>query len=517
VGKRVLVIERQREDGTIQIALLEDRKLIELHQEREEDPYTVGDLYIGVVRVLSRPLNAAFVDLGSDRPGFLHYTDLGPRILAQQKFLRVAYYNKQKNLPSDFVTVPSISKEGSIHKILKIGEPILVQIMKEPISSKGPRLKSHLTLPGFYLILIPFDTKIRVSRKIQSQEKRKEYRTFFEKRLPDQFGLIVRTAAENVPFSTLESELNQLLNKWDQITETLTQLNKKDQKLPTRVYKESNRYLTHIRDLMKEGLDEIVVGDEALFHQLKTNLLMENPEMVDRIRYLRTKSDLFEYYDLYRQIKRAFGKTVTLPNGLTLVIEHTEAVHTIDVNSGARLKKDLDTEQMALQTNLSAVEEIAYQIRLRDMGGIIIIDFIDLKQAENRKKVYEALKQAVAKDRAKVKVLPMSPFGIVEMTRQRVRPQIEIKTEAPCPCCQGKGKMEDPILLIDQIEQELMEYIKTTNRFFITLYVHPYVNSYLKAHPFRYFLKWLVLHGRWVKIRSDSRLSFLSFRLEPKN
>ncbi len=501
--KHVLLVHKNRR--FVELAILEDGQLVELHREPLQKPFGVGDIFLARVKKVMSALNAAFIDVGYERDGFLHYFDLGPQIRSQQKFLRLILDSGQYIPLESFRAENDIHKEGNIKEVLRPHEPLLVQIMKEPISTKGPRLSSQLTFAGNYVVFIPFGKGVAVSRKFKDYERRQYLKKVLEGWIPPNMGMIVRTAAENISIEQIKEEFLKLKTTWESMIQQLLQQRKAA--IPRKIFNEQSKVATLIRDTLSIGFDEILVDTPALYEEIKSYMAENHPDQIKKVRLVQSRQGLFHDKHIYRQIKQQFGKIVPLSNGSYLVIEHTEAANIIDVNSGSQRVKEGDPEQMALEINLEAAKEIARQLRLRDLGGIIIVDFIDQKLPENRKKVADALKAALEKDRAKTTVLPMSKFGIVQITRQRSRPALKMTTEETCPCCEGKGKIQSPLAILPRIEKDLLQYRERI----IPLYAHPFVISYLKTTGFQW--RWLWQHKQWVQLKSREDFPLLHYHI----
>lgn len=471
--KKELIINSSKGDG-VEIALLEDSKLVELHYERGTDQFSVGDLYLGKVRKTMPGLNAVFVDVGFEKDAFLHYTDLSPYFRSLLKFSS----ESMKGNPSwgedfsKFKTEADIPKGGKISEIVQNKPEILVQILKEPISSKGPRLSCEISLPGRFLVLTPFNDVVAVSRKIHSGEERKRLQRIVESIKPKNFGIIVRTAAEGKNTAELHGDILGLVESWKQ-----SQQNLKSAKAPQKILGEQDKTTSILRDLLNDSFSKIVVDDKAMMQEAKDYITRIMPEQQEIVQLHTAAQNIFDTYNVTKQMKASFGKTVNMASGAYLIIEHTEAAHVIDVNSGTR-SGEKDQELNALATNLEAVGEIARQMRLRDLGGIIVCDLIDMKNPDHRKKVYDSMEDAMANDRARHTILPLSKFGLMQITRQRLRPEINITTSEVCPTCKGTGKIGPSIMLADDIEKDVNYLINQGHRD-MTIHVHPILGAYL--------------------------------------
>jgi len=475
------------------IAILRNNRLLELHKEKNNNNFSVGDIYLAKVRKIMPGLNATFVNVGYERDAFLHYLDLGPKFRSFNKYTRGVVGGGLNSSSLEFEFEPEIEKTGKIEKVLKTNDQILVQIAKEPISTKGPRLSSEVSIAGRYLVLVPFSSKVSVSQKIKDVDERERLIRLIKSIKPKGFGVIVRTVAKNKKVADLHADMNDLTNRWE-----LCFKNLKNAHAPKKVLGELDRTSALLRDLLNSDFNNIHVNDVSLANELKTFLKTIAPEKEKIVKYYNGKMPIFDNFGVEKQIKSLFGRNVTLKSGIYLIIEHTEALHVIDINSGqCGKKKDSTQEQNALEVNLEAAEEVARQLRLRDMGGIVVVDFIDMKEAENRKLLYEKMKEFMSGDRAKHNILPPSKFGLVQITRQRVRPEMEIKTSEKCPCCGGNGEVHSTILLVDDIENNL-RYI--TQQFKLTkvrINAHPYVEAFINKNRGGFFSS--TLRKDWQK------------------
>lgn len=500
-------------DGEVDIALLENKGLVEYHNEKLDKGFNVGDLFLGRVKRLVPGLNAAFVDVGYEKDAFLHYHDLGPQAASLQKYISESITGKKTAGDlRDFVLEPDIDKNGKIDSVLKPNKYLLVQIAKEPISTKGPRLTCEISIAGRYLVLVPFSERISVSQKIKSREERDRLRRLISSIKPKNFGVIVRTVAENKKVAELDQDLRDLMSKWQEGFENFT-----SSKPPKKVLGELDRTNAILRDLLSPSFNQIVVDEKDLFSDITGYLKTISPESEKIVKLHKSKIDIMEHFGIEKQIKTLFGKHVTMKSGAYLVIEHTEAMHVIDVNSGNTAKSETNQEASALRTNIEAAEEIARQLRLRDMGGLIVIDFIDMRQAENRKHVHEKLKGYMEQDRAKHQVLPVSRFGLVEITRQRVRPEMEIKTAEKCPTCNGTGEVQAAITVIDEIENNLKAVFDEQKESSVKLMAHPFVAAYLQKNMYGYQRKWFKQFKKWIAIEPKNALTLLDYEFVDKN
>lgn len=494
----------------ISIALLEEKRLIELNKEKTDNKFSVGDIYLGRVKKIMPALNAAFVDVGYDKDAFLHYLDLGPQFSTLSKYLHFALTRKGKVIPLvKFNREPDINKDGKIPEVLKAGQQVIVQIAKEPISTKGPRLGSEISIAGRNLVLIPFSDKVSVSTKIESQAERDRLKNLLISIKPRNFGVIIRTVAESKKVAELDSELRNLVKKWDGIFDKI-----KGGSVPRLLAGEMNRTSTILRDILNVNFENIYVNDEGYYHDIKEYIKEIAPDKVKIVKLFKGPESIFEKFGIEKQIKASFGKTVTVKNGAYLIIEHTEALHVIDVNSGNRSKSDADQETNALDVNLAAADEIARQLRLRDMGGIIVVDFIDMHDGNHKQMVYERMKEAMSKDRTKHNILPLSKFGIMQITRQRVRPAMYIETVETCPACHGSGKVEPTVIFTDIIFNALRQVIDKYKLNYISLSVHPFIEAFLNRGLISSLRKkWSKKLGCKLKVSPMYALHLLEYKL----
>jgi ribonuclease G len=489
----------------ISIALLENKRLIELNREKTEGRgYTVGDVYLGKVKKILPSLNAAFVDIGDEKDAFVHYLDLGLNFKAFDRFVRSINGNSDfKQLYQDMRIDDILEKEGKVERFLSPGQPIIVQIVKEPISTKGSRLTAEISLAGRNLVLLPFNDKVSISQKISSREEKKRLERLVYSILPPNYGVIIRTAAEGKRAAVLDAELHSLIKKWEDSWPKLAK-NKGVQLLFT----ENSRTTTILRDLLNESFTSIHVNDEAVFKEVDDYVSMISPEQEKIVKLYKGHEPIFDHFEVSRQIKGSFGRIVSIKSGAYLVIEHTEALHVIDVNSGIRAKQK-DQEDNAFEVNKNAAEEIARQLRLRDMGGIVIIDFIDMDDSNHRLQLYKHMQELMESDRAKHTVLPLTKFGLMQITRQRVRPATEINTTEVCPTCNGTGKVGPTILFDEAVERQLAFYTKERGLSSFVLKVSPIFEAYLTKGFNSIRRKWCRKYNCKVKIVGDTDYSIL--------
>jgi len=508
---RELIIDSNLSE--VNIALLEDKNLVELHKEQINNKFTVGDVFLGKVKKIMPGLNAAFVDVGYEKDAFLHYLDLGPQIRTFNKYVKLGLLDKA-NLTSHETLKPEkdIEKTGKITQVLVSGQQILVQIAKEPISTKGPRVSTEISFPGRFIVLLPFSNKISISQKIKSKEERSRLKRLISSIKPNNYGVIIRTVAENKKVAELDTDLRDLVGKWESIIKKLPHL-----KPPKKVLSELDRTSQILRDLLNESFNSIHVNDQSLFEETKTYINTIAPDKKDIVKRYKGRVPIFENYSVDKQLRSSFGKTVTIKSGVYLVIEHTEALHVIDINSGHRVKKENTQEENALLVNMEAATEVARQLRLRDMGGIIVIDFIDLHDAKNRRALFQKMKDEMSKDRAKHTILPPSKFGLVQITRQRVRPEMIVPVLEKCPTCNGTGEIKSSMMLIDDIENNLNYLMLDQNESKLTLAVHPFIEAFFTKRIMSPQMSWFLKYKKWVKIRGMKDYQIMEFHFFNKN
>ncbi len=501
-----LIIDVQAK--AISIALLEDKNLVEYQNEPRQASFSVGNVYVAKVKKLMPGLNACFVDVGFERDAFLHYLDLGTQFNSYAKYLKQVQSDRKRLYPiSKASKQPNLPKDGSVQNTLSLGQEVLVQIVKEPISTKGPRLTCELSFAGRYLVLIPFDDKVSVSSKIKSGEERARLKQLMQSITPKNFGVIVRTVAEGKRVAELDAELKVLLQRWN---DAITKVQKTSQR-PQLVFEETSRAVAMLRDLFDPTYENIYVNDEVIFNQVKDYVSLIAPEKADIVKLYKGNVPIFDNFGVTKQLKSGFGKTVNYKHGAYMIIEHTEAMHVVDVNSGNRTKKENGQEQNALETNLGAADELARQLRLRDMGGIIVVDFIDMNLAEDRQMLYERMCENMKKDRARHNILPLSKFGLMQITRQRVRPAMDVNVEEECPTCFGKGKIKSSILFTDQLENKIDYLVNKIGVRKFYLHVHPYVAAYINQGMVSMKRRWQMKYGFGVHVIPSQKLAFLQY------
>lgn len=494
------------------IAQLEDRRLIELNREKSNNNFAVGDIYLGKVKKVMPGLNAAFVDVGYEKDAFLHYLDLGPQVQSLLKHIRLGLGGKlDSSSLAEFKNEPDIRKDGKIGDVVQNNTLILVQIAKEPISTKGPRISSELSLAGRYLVLVPFSDKVSVSQKIKDNEEKTRLKKLIQSIRPKGFGVIIRTVASTKNVAELDQDLKELVQRWDHLVSALPTAQPKQ-----KVLGEIKRTSALLRDVLNDSFQSIAVDDQTIYNEVKNYIAHIAPDKEKIVKLYKGKESIFEHFGVDRQIKAAFGQNVSMKSGAYLIIQHTEAMHVIDVNSGHRSRSGDDQETNAFDTNVEAAFEISRQLRLRDMGGIIVIDFIDMHNPNNRKMLFDKLKEAMAVDRAKHTILPPSKFGLIQITRQRVRPEMVIETLEKCPACNGTGEVQASMLITDDIENNLRYILKEQNEKSVKLWVNPYLQAFIRQGFPSMQMRWFMKYKTWIPVKAISSYHFLEYHFVNK-
>ena len=532
----------------IQVALVEEGRLVELIIERPESRRSIGDIYLGRVHKVVEGLKAAFVDIGQKSDGFLHFSDVGTtnedyRALIeddedddenggpddadgdapQVAFLAgdepAAAANVKQAARSGSKTLSSADDQDRAEKRqsytqmiagkLKPNDSILVQVIKEPISSKGSRLTSDITIAGRFMVLLPFGGgQVAVSRRVIARKERSRLKKLVRSMLPEGFGAIIRTVAEDQEETLLKQDLEKLLAKWTQIEVQL-----QDAAPPQLIFKEDTIISSVLRDSLTSDVTEIVANSPVIYKETLNYIEWAAPEMVKNVSFYQGKLPLFEGYGIAKDVESIFSRKVWLKSGGYIIIEHTEAMVVVDVNSG-RYAAKREQEENSLKTNLEAAREVVRQLRLRDIGGIIVVDFIDMLDQKNAKKVYDSMKAELRNDRAKSNILPMSDFGIMQITRERIRPSLMQRMGDQCPACGGTGVVQARFTTINQIERWLRKYALQHPMKFqqLDLYVSPTVVEPLQNSDLKTELKWFLQHMLFVQVKPDESLRSDDFR-----
>ena len=495
-------------DNNYRIALLENDALCEYHVENKNKKINLGDIYIGVVKKIVPGLNAAFIDIGFQKEAFLHYADLGIQIKTFISF----FQDVKKNDISQVKILPYLEKEGKIADYLEKNQNIVVQIAKEPISSKGPRVSADISIAGKYIILVPCANMVTSSRRLVDKEEKKRLLRLMQSIKTTNYGIIIRTAAYGKEVAELDKDLKDTIKKWENIV-----LKYKDTAPKNKIYSEVKNISSILRDMLHTRFDNIFVDEKNMYEEVNKYFEQVEQNTKGIVKYYQKQTKIFEYFDVEKQIKILFGQTVSLLGGGYLIIEHTEAMHVIDVNSGRNASKENNQEDTALQVNKIAAKEIARQLRLRDMGGIIVIDFIDMKKEENSQQVLQIMKDAMQKEKAKVNILPISKFGIMQITRQRVRQETCIPVQEICPTCNGKGETESLMSIADRIEKSLDFVLKNNTKKKIIMTMHPYLWSYFTIGLISKRIKWMFKYKKIIGIEKDHKLDITEFKFLDAN
>lgn len=491
------------------IAITEDGNLVDFFVDNPENKRMVGDVYFGKVARVLPGIRAAFIDIGLKHDAFLHFSDIGDRLRSFQGILeeddRDVEEDEEEAKPSSEKREPE-KKEPEIPKLHK-GEEIMVQIIKEPIGEKGVRVTSSISLPGRFCVLLPFDNKIGVSKKISEFKERKRLRRIARGILPDNCGLIIRTAAKDQTEESLMGDLRYLIKTWEDMQASI-----KSQTPPARVYTDLSTTISVMRDLFTPDVSKVCVDSKKLYKEIKRYVQFIQPALVEKIEPFKGPEPIFESFRIEEQIKVLFAHKVMLPSGGYIFIDRTEAMFVIDVNSGRYAAKK-EQEQNSLKTDLEAAREITRQLRLRDIGGLIVIDFIDLEDDKNRKKIYDEMKKEFKRDRAKVALLPMTDFGIIQITRKRVRENILQSMNEPCPYCNGTGILTKQANLVHEIEEWLKRYRMQGKEKFLILRVHPTLGSKLREGRFSTLTKLQFRYFTRLKLETDDNMHLDKFQI----
>ena len=506
--KSELIVDVQPQE--IAIALTEDDRLQEVNREkRNQDNFAVGNIYYGRVKKVMPALNAVFVDVGYEKEAFLHYLDLGAQFRTLRSYVTKAVSDRRKVPTIDKIKrEPEVGKEGQIADVLKVGDPILVQVTKEPINTKGPRLTGEISIAGRNMVLIPFADGVMVSQKIKREAERSRLKQLLLSIKPQGFGIIIRTVAEDKRAAELDNELRLLLQRWE---EAVKSLQKKEP--VSLVCEEIGRTIGIIRDVLSPDFTSIQINDQAVYDEVRQYLELIAPESAKIVKLYQGTQPIFDKFDITRQMKTGLGRVVGFKHGGYLIIDKTEALFSIDVNSGSK-KIFEDQEENAYQFNMLAADELAHQLRLRDIGGIIIVDFIDMDSKEHQQQLYDHMRKLMERDRARHNVLPLSKFGLMQITRQRVRPAVEMEVMEVCPTCMGKGKVQPTLLFTDQVQEDI-EHMSEHFGQGLRLHLHPFIYAYATRGLFTSLAsKWKRKYG--IKVIENQSLGMLETRFFDK-
>ncbi len=502
--KEIIIHSNPKE---IELAIVEDQRLVEIHRQKKDFQFTVGDIFLGSIKQLRQDLNATFVDIGDRSDAFLHYTDLGPQINSVKRYTNlVINQNHKTHSLKDFRLEPENPKDGKIRQVFDRREFCLVQILKEPISTKGPRLTCEITLPGRFVVLTPFEDMVAVSKKIMDDDERKRLKTLVESIKPAKFGVIIRTAAKGKRVADLHDEIRMLENRWKLIFEELQK-----EKKPRKLLSEIDKTGTIIRDMLNDSFNRITMDFKPDFDATQEYLKNIAPEKTKILKHYKGNKHIFDQFHINKQIKSSFGKAPTLKSGAYIIIEHTEAMHVIDVNSGPKSNRE-NQEETALRVNVETAKEIARQLRLRDIGGLIIIDFIDMRKGENKSTLYKAMREYMRNDRAQHTILPLSKFGLMQITRQRVKPSVKIDTMEVCPSCDGSGKINASTLITEDIARDLDYIMNNMPNSKLSLHVHPFVYAFLKKGLKSEQVQWFMKYKKWIKINAEPSFNLNKYK-----
>lgn len=478
------------------IALLENGELAQLFIESEENQRTVGNIYLARVHKVMSGIRAAFIDMGTPKDAFLHFSDAGDHLKEYVQMLNgknAIYKNVRKELDkTNFDKIPNYEKQTWAGKILQSGQKLLVQIVKEPIGSKGPRVSTDITVAGRFLVLIPMGEYIAVSRKINNYKERRRLKNVVGSMVPDGFGVIIRTVAQGQDEKAIEDDMRDVLKKWERILERL-----ETAKPPELLYKDLDMTESLVRDLFAKQYERVLIDDPTMHKKIKSYVSQIAPQMLPNVELYKGSEHIFDFMKIAKDVDSIFSPRVRMPSGGYLIFEQTEAMYVVDVNSGPYAAKEKQ-EDNSLKTNLEAAREVAKQLRLRDIGGIIVVDFIDLRSSKNRKKIYDELKKEFKKDPAKTNVIGMSDFGLIQITRQRIRPSVVNSVSKVCPMCGGSGNVVTQNTIIADLDAWLSKFRHTTDYRAVDIYINPYLKSYIEKGFFS--IKWKWMYRYWLKI-----------------
>ncbi len=494
------------------IAITEDRKLVDFFVEHPEKDRMVGNIYLGKVARVLPGIRAVFINIGLKHDAFLHFSDIGDTLKDNLNFVDDDYVaepdvEEEKNSKNS-----SDSKDGNSEvkkprpPRLKKGQEVLIQIIKEPVKGKGVRVSTSISIPGRFCVLIPYEDKIGISKKITDYREKKRLKKLARGIIPSNTGLIVRTASKDQPEELLSADLKYLSNSWVQVQNEV-----KKSSPPALVYKDLSTTISVIRDLFTTDVSNIFIDSKKLYKEIRSYVNAHQPELVDKVNLYKSSIPIYEEFKVEEQIKGMMNRKVPLPSGGYLFIEHTEAMTVVDVNSGRYAAKK-EQEQNSLKTDLEAAREIARQLRLRDIGGLLVVDFIDLEEEKNRKKIYDELRKEFKRDRAKIAMLPMTDFGIMQVTRQRIRENIMQSTHELCHCCDGTGLMQKKSNLINELDQWIQRYKNDGKKNPLRLIVHNSLGLKLRIGVFSTLSKLKLKYFVRIKLEEKNDVNPQSFR-----
>ncbi|HMQ69153.1 MAG TPA: Rne/Rng family ribonuclease [Ignavibacteria bacterium] len=507
--KKVILINSVSED--VRIAITEDGKLAEFFLDTPDKERNVGDIYLGKIGKVIPGIRAAFIDLGFQQDAFLHFSDIGSSLDEYASIIGDdSDIEEDDEDEEEETTQPNYNRSNNKNPNLERGQDIIVQITKEPVGNKGFRVTSKVSIPGRYLVLIPFEKKIGLSKKIYNPKEKRRLRNIVKSTLPKGFGIIIRTVAAGQDESLILDDLNTLIRTWNEIQSKL-----KTSKSPLILHKDVSTTSSVVRDLFKEDISKVVIDSKKIYRDIKSYVDDTSPEFSDKIELFTSDQPLFDVFNIEKQIEESLQRKVWLKNGGYIIIEPTEAMTVVDVNSG-KYAKHRDQEVNSLNTNLESAKEIVRQIRLRDIGGIIVIDFIDLYDDKNRKRLFEEVKKEFKNDRAKSTILPVSEFGLVEITRQRVRQNIIHTVSDLCPMCRGTGHVQSKSTFMNRMERWIQRYKGGNNGMSISIQVNPFIRNYLTEGFISKLNKIRLKNFLFIKLEEDESLALDEFKVYSK-
>jgi len=516
--KEIIINSTINED---RIAITEDGKLSEFFIELPDKEKYVGNIYLGKVTNVVQGINAAFVNIGFKNDAFLHFSDMDESLensviidedddeiddkVISEKASIALRKKKPAKLRSDVFTF-STKRSGDIQINVQSNQLVIVQVTREAYSTKGVKITSKIAIPGRYTVLMPFESMVGVSKKIQNFTERKRLRKIIRQILPDGYGCIIRTAAKNHSDEELEKDLMDLVDKWNDVVQKIDHLEP-----PALLYQDMELASSIIRDLFTNDVEKVVIDSKKLYNEIITYLQFASPKLIDKVELYRGNRPVFETYNIERDLANTFKRKIMMKSGASFVIDHTEAMIVVDVNSGRSNEKD--QEKTAFYTNLEVCKEIARQIKLRDLAGMIVIDFIDMMEENNRKKLYNEMKKELAKDRAKTIVYPLTQLGLLQITRQRISQNIVEKVSEICHHCEGTGRLHTKSTTIHKLEKWLKEFRNDTNEFRLLMIVHPSIAEYLTEGTISRVTKLMMKYFVRIKLQQSDNIDINSFKV----
>ena len=503
----------------LRIAITEDGKLAELFTESPDTEHHVGNIYLGRVVKVAQGMNAAFVDIGLEQDAFLHFSDVdstmeddatddgdddrptADSVATADVALRTSKIDSKKRLPTF-----STKRSGEIKINLQAKQMVVVQVTREAYHQKGVRITTKVGLTGRNVVLLPFEESIGISRKIVAQRERKRLRQIATSLLEPGMGCIIRTAAQGLTDDDVQRDFTSLLEDWREMEKEVRVATG-----PMLLHREASVTHSVIRDLLKEDIAQVVVDDRKVFRDLKAYVQRSAPHLLDRLEFYGDTRPMLDVYGIERDVLLSHSRRVPLQSGGSLIIDHTEAMVVVDVNSG-RASNERTQEGIAVKTNFEAVREVARQLRLRDIGGMVMIDFIDMQQEENRRRLVNEMKREVSRDRAKTIVYPLTPLGVLPITRQRIRQSLAERTSEECPFCLGTGRVISPESVVSDIDRWLRRYRAGTWSLGVTVASHPYIIHFIERNKATTLNRWLRSYFLRVHLREDESIEAGDFR-----